>query len=231
METKTLNDGVQIPVYGFGTFQIPADGSTYQAVREALDLGIRHIDTAVAYFNEHEVGQAIKDSGVPRSEIFVTSKLWLRVSNMTVKIWNQFIPQFDTLPSVNQIEFNPYCQRKEIRKLMADAGVALEAWGPLGQGNQALLTDPVIVKIAEKHGKDVGQVILRFEYQEGAIIFPKSTNSKRMKSNMEIFDFSLSADEMQEIRDLDTGKGCFDHDAPGVAEFLLANFDVHANEN
>lgn len=152
------------------------------------------------------------------------------VSNMTVKIWNNFIPQFDTMPSVNQIEFNPYCQRKEMRKIMADAGVALEAWGPLGQGNKDMLADPVIVKIAEAHGKDVGQIILRFEHQEGAIIFPKSTNPKRMKSNMEIFDFELSEEEMNAIRALDTGKGCFDHDAPGVAEFLISNFDVHAND-
>ena len=285
IQTKKLNDGVEIPVYGFGTFQIPADGSTYKAVREALDLGIRHIDTAVAYFNEQEVGQAIRESGIPREEIFVTSKLWLQdygyepakkgietslrklgldymdlylihqpygdvpgawkamedakkegkirsigVSNMTVKIWNNFIPQFDTMPSVNQIEFNPYCQRKEMRKIMADAGVALEAWGPLGQGNKDMLADPVIVKIAEAHGKDVGQIILRFEHQEGAIIFPKSTNPKRIKSNMEIFDFELSEEEMNAIRALDTGKGCFDHDAPGVAEFLISNFDVHAND-
>lgn len=76
--TKKLNDGVEIPVYGFGTFQIPADGSTYKAVREALDLGIRHIDTAVAYFNEQEVGKAIRESKIPREEIFVTSKLWLQ---------------------------------------------------------------------------------------------------------------------------------------------------------
>ncbi len=78
MNTITLNDGVKIPAFGFGTFLIPADGSTYKAVREALDAGIRHIDTAVAYFNEQEVGRAIKDSGIPREEIFVTSKMWLQ---------------------------------------------------------------------------------------------------------------------------------------------------------
>ena len=76
--TVTLNDGVEIPVYGFGTYQIPPDGSTYRAVRQALELGIRHIDTAAAYFNEREVGQAVRDSGIPREEIFVTSKLWLQ---------------------------------------------------------------------------------------------------------------------------------------------------------
>lgn len=285
IETIKLNDGVEIPVYGFGTFQIPADGSTYKAVREALDAGIRHIDTAVAYFNEQEVGKAIRESGIPREEIFLTSKLWLQdygyeaakkgietslrklgldymdlylihqpygdvlgawkameeakqarkirsigVSNMTPKIWSQFVPQFDTLPSVNQIEFNPYYQQKEIREIMKEAGVQLEGWGPLGQGNKDMLADPVIREIAKAHGKDIGQIILRFELQEGAIIFPKSVKPERIKSNMEIFDFSLTEEEMVQMRSLDTGKGCHNPDAPGVAEFLISAFDVHADE-
>lgn len=285
IETVKLNDGVEIPVYGFGTYQIPADGSTYRAVREALDLGIRHIDTAVAYFNEQEVGRAIRESAIPREEIFVTSKLWLQdygyeaakkgietslrklgmdymdlylihqpygdvpgawkameeakqagkirsigVSNMTPKIWNSFVPQFGTMPSVNQIEFNPYYQQKEIRKIMAQANVKLEGWGPLGQGNKEMLSDPVIAEIAEKYNKNAGQIILRFEIQEGAIIFPKSVNPERIKSNMEIFDFSLTEKEMEKMRGLDTGKGCHNPDAPGVAEFLIGAFDVHAND-
>lgn len=285
IKTVKLNDGVEIPVYGFGTFQIPADGSTYKAVRTALELGIRHIDTAVAYFNEQEVGKAIRESGIPREEIFLTSKLWLQdygyepakkgietslrklgldyidlylihqpygdvlgawkameearakgkirsigVSNITPKIWNQFVPQFATLPSVNQIEFNPYYQQKEIREIMAKSDVKLEAWGPLGQGNKDMLNNPVIKEIAETHNKNAGQVILRFEYQEGAIIFPKSTNPERIKSNMDIFDFALTDEEMNKMRNLDTGKGCHNPDAPGVAEFLINAFDVHAND-
>ena len=285
IQTVTLNDGVKIPVYGFGTYQIPADGSTYRAVREALDLGIRHIDTAVAYFNEQEVGQAMRESGIPREEIFLTSKLWLQdygyeaakkgietslrklgldymdlylihqpygdvpgawkameeakaegkirsigVSNMTPKIWNSFVPQFDTMPSVNQVEFNPYYQQKEIRKIMAEAGVQLEGWGPLGQGNAEMLADPVIREIADAHGKNAGQVILRFEVQEGAIVFPKSVKPERIRNNMEIFDFALSEEEMDQMRALDTGKGCHNPDAPGVAEMLIHAFDVHADE-
>ena len=152
------------------------------------------------------------------------------VSNMTPAIWAQFIPQFDTMPSVNQVEFNPYYQQKEIRKIMAGAGVQLEGWGPLGQGNKEMLSDPVICSIAEKHSKTAGQIILRFELQEGAVIFPKSTNPERIRSNMEIFDFELTEDEMNEMRKLDTGKGCHNPDAPGVAEFLISAFDVHAND-
>lgn len=285
IKTVTLNDGVEIPVYGFGTFQIPADGSTYKAVREALDLGIRHIDTAVAYFNEQEVGKAIRESGIPRKEIFLTSKLWLQdygyeaakkgietslrklgldymdlylihqpygdvpgawkameeakaegkirsigVSNMTPAIWDSFVPQFNTIPSVNQVEFNPYYQQKEIRNIMQTAGVQLEAWGPLGQGNKKLLADSVIAKIAESHNKNIGQIILRFELQEGAVIFPKSVNPERIKSNMEIFDFKLTEEEMNAIRALDTGKGCHNPDAPGIAQVLIGAFDVHAND-
>ncbi|MCI9371221.1 MAG: aldo/keto reductase [Lachnospiraceae bacterium] len=285
IKTVTLNDGVEIPVYGFGTFQIPADGSTYKAVREALDLGIRHIDTAVAYFNEQEVGKAIRESGIPRKEIFLTSKLWLQdygyeaakkgietslrklgldymdlylihqpygdvpgawkameeakaegkirsigVSNMTPAIWDSFVPQFNTIPSVNQVEFNPYYQQKEIRNIMQKAGVQLEAWGPLGQGNKKLLADSVIAKIAESHNKNIGQIILRFELQEGAVIFPKSVNPERIKSNMEIFDFKLTEEEMNAIRALDTGKGCHNPDAPGIAQVLIGAFDVHAND-
>lgn len=285
IHTVKLNDGVEIPVFGFGTFQISADGSTYKAVREALDLGIRHIDTAVAYFNEHEVGKAIRESGIPREEIFLTSKLWLQdygyeaakkgietslkklgldymdlylihqpygdvpgawrameeakaagkirsigVSNMTPKIWNNFVPQFDTMPSVNQVEFNPYYQQKEIRKIMAENGVALEGWGPLGQGNKEMLEEPLFADLAEKYGKNIGQIILRFELQEGAIIFPKSTNPARIKSNMDIFDFALTEDEMNEIRAMDKGYGCHNPDAPGVAEFLISAFDVHADD-
>ena len=93
-----------------------------------------------------------------------------------------------------------------------------------------LLSNPVILKIAEKYGKNAGQVILRFENQEEIIVFPKSLNSERIKSNMELFDFKLTDSEMDEIRALDTGKGSHDPDAPGVGEMLMNAFDVHAND-
>lgn len=280
-----LNDGVEIPVYGFGTFQIPADGSTYKAVREALDLGIRHIDTAAAYYNEREVGQAIRDSGIARDEVFITSKLWIQdfgyeaakkgvdaslrklgfdyvdlyllhtpvcdvlgawkaleeakaagkirsigISNVGTTIWNDLVTRFDTIPSVNQIGFNPYCQQRQIRKLMAENGCALESWGPLGQGNMDLLSDSRIAKIAEAHGKQISQVILRFEVQEGAIIFPKSTNPERIRSNMDIFDFELTNEEMDVMRGFDSGSDQLPDFLPEQVEGLLKAFDVHADE-
>lgn len=285
MEYIKLNDGLEIPTIGFGTFMIPADGSTYEAVKTALDFGIRHIDTAAAYFNEQEVGQAVADSDVEREDVWITSKLWLQdyayenakkaidlsldklgtdymdlyllhqpygkvtdgwkaleeakeegkirsigVSNMTPTLWKKWVPDFDSMPSVNQVEFNPYIQQKELSEILKPLDVKIQAWGPLGRGNTNLLNEPVISEIAEKYGKNAGQVILRFENQEGIIVFPKSTNPERIKSNMEIFDFELTDDEMDKLRALDTGKGSHDPDAPGVGEMLMNAFDVHTND-
>lgn len=282
MEKFKLNDGNFIPAVGFGVFLIPNDGSTYTAVSEALKAGYRHIDTAAAYFNEEEVGRAVRDSGIPRGEIFITSKLWLQdygydaakkgletslkklgseyidlyllhqpygdvagawkaledakkegklrsigVSNMTPKLWNEWVPQFGTMPAVNQVECNPYFQQRELRKLTDAANVRIEAWGPLGQGSSKLLNDPVVVKLAEKYGKDAGQIILRFEVQEGIIVLPKSTKPARIAGNLDIFGFSLTDAEMNEMRALDTGKGRHDPDAPGIGEMLLKNYKVH----
>lgn len=283
--TFKLNDGNEIPSFGFGVFQIPADGSTYRAVADALKLGYRHIDTAAAYFNEQEVGKAIKDSGIPRDQIWVTSKMWLQdyayedakkaidtslnklgldyidlyllhqpygkvdeawraleeaqkagkirsigVSNMTPKLWKKWVPNFTVTPAVNQVEFNPYFQQQELRDVLADSHVALEAWAPLGEGNKDLFAEPVLNALAKKYGKNVGQIILRYEHQLGVIVFPKSVHEARIKSNAEIFDFELTSDEMDAIRKLDHGKGMHDPDAPGVAESLLSAFDVHAND-
>ena len=273
MQYVTLNDGNKIPAVGFGVFMIEPNGATYDAVKLALQAGYRHIDTAAAYFNESDVGKAVKDSGIARAEIFVTSKLWLQdhgydaakkavdvslkklgldymdlylihqpygdvvgawkaleeakragkiksigVSNMSPKIYSELVPQFETLPAVNQVECNPNFQQKELRKLMDKDGVKLEAWYPLGHGDKNLLQNPAITEM---------QIILRFEVQEGFIILPKSTNPARIAGNINIFDFELTADEMEKIRALDTGKGSHNPDAPGVAEYLLQNFKVH----
>ena len=149
------------------------------------------------------------------------------VSNMTPKIWNQWIPQFDTLPAVNQVECNPLFQQKELRKLLDEKGVKIEAWYPLGHGSKELIENPTIVKLAEKYGKNSGQIILRFEVQEGIIVLPKSTNPGRIAGNLNIFDFELSESEMEQIRQMDTGKGSHDPEADGIAQMLLGAFDVH----
>lgn len=282
MEMVTLNDGNKIPAVGFGVFLIPNDGATYEAVTQALKAGYRHIDTAAAYFNEAEVGKAVKDSGIPREEIFITSKLWLQdygyeaakkgletsleklgldyvdlyllhqpygdvagawkaleeakaegkirsngVSNMTPKIWKEFVPQFATMPAVNQVECNPFFQQKELRALLAENDVKIEAYQPLGHGDETFLSHPDIVKLADKYGKNPGQIILRFEVQDGLIVLPKSTNPQRIAGNIDIFDFELSDGEMDSLWTLDTGKGHHDPEAPGVAEMLLNNYKIH----
>ena len=282
MEMVTLNDGNKIPAVGFGVFLIPNDGATYEAVTRALKAGYRHIDTAAAYFNEAEVGKAVKDSGIPREEIFITSKLWLQdygyeaakkgletsleklgldyvdlyllhqpygdvagawkaleeakaegkirsigVSNMTPKIWKEFVPQFATMPAVNQVECNPFFQQKELRALLAENDVKIEAYQPLGPGDETLLSHPDIVELADKYGKNPGQIILRFEVQDGLIVLPKSTNPQRIAGNIDIVDFELSDGEMDSLRTLDTGKGHHDPEAPGVAEMLLNNYKIH----
>lgn len=282
MKNIILNDGNQIPQVGFGVFMIPNDGSTYDAVLQALKAGYRHIDTAAAYFNEAEVGKAVKDSGIDRKEIFITSKLRLQdygyeaakkgietsleklgldymdlyllhqpygdvegawkaleeakaegkiksigVSNMTPKIWNQFVPHFKTMPAVNQVECNPFFQQRELRELLDKNNVKIEAYQPLGHGNKDLLAHPVFTRLAKKYGKDTGQIILRFEVQDGLIVLPKSTNPSRIASNLDIFDFELTSEEMKEIYALDTNKGSHDPEAEGVAEFLLQNYKIH----
>lgn len=282
MQTITLNDGNKIPAVGFGVFLIPNDGPAYDAVLAALKAGYRHIDTAAAYFNESDVGRAVRDSGIPRKEIFITSKLWLQdygyedakkgietslakldtdyidlyllhqpygdvagawkaleeakaegkirsigVSNMTPKIWKEFVPQFKTIPAVNQVECNPFFQQKELRGLLKQDDVKIEAYQPLGHGNTELLSHPVITELARKYGKNAGQIILRFEVQEGLIILPKSTNQERIAGNINIFDFKLADEDLEKLRSLDTGKGSHNPEAPGVGEMLLANYRVH----
>ena len=282
MNMIRLNDGHDIPAVGFGVFMIPNDGPTYDAVLQALKIGYRHIDTAAAYFNESDVGKAIRDSGIPRSEIFITSKLWLQdygyapakkgieaslhklgtdyidlyllhqpygdvagawkaleeakaegklrsigVSNMTPKIWKTFVPQFSTLPAVNQVECHPFFQQRELRELLAENDVKIEAYQPLGHGDPKLLAHPTVTKLAERYQKDPGQIILRFEVQDRLIVLPKSTNPERIRSNFELFDFTLSEAEMEEMRAMDTGKGNHDPEAPGIAEMLLNNYKVH----
>lgn len=282
METITLNDGHRIPVVGFGVYMVPGGGPAYDAVRAALRAGYRHIDTAAAYKNEADVGRAVRDSGIPREELFITSKLWIQdyayddalravdtalrklgvdyldlyllhqpygnvpeawralekaqadgkirsigVDNMTLKFWQTFSPAFHTLPAVNQVECNPFFQQRPLRKLMDALHVKMEAYYPLRHGDQALLHHPLIARLAEQYGKNTGQIILRFEVQDGLIVLPKSTHPDRIRGNIDIFDFELSPEEMEAMRALDTGKGAHDPEAPGMYEKMLAQYDVH----
>lgn len=281
MENFQLNNNTTIPAVGFGVFMIPNDGPTYEATLAALKAGYRHIDTAAGYMNESDVGKAIKDSGIDRSEIFVTSKLWLQdygyenakkgidnslrllgvdyidlyllhqpyddylgawkaleeavaegkiksigISNITVNLWNKFKDGMHMMPVVNQVEFNPFTQQKELRKVMAENDIRLEAWYPLGHGNKDLLENETILTLAKKYNKNAGQIILRWIYQEGVISLPKSTNPERMKGNIDIFDFVLTAEEMEMMQALDTGKATHNPEDP-ANETRLMGLKIH----
>jgi 2,5-diketo-D-gluconate reductase A len=252
----TLNNGQQIPQLGFGVFLIePRD--TGAAVSAALEAGYRHIDTAEEYGNEKEVGEAIRQSGLDRSEVFVTSKLnndahqpddarqafdeslkalgvdyldlflihwplptrydgdfvstWqtleefyregrtrsIGVSNFQAHHLRRLHGESQIIPAVNQIEVNPYLTQDELRGFCAEHQIAVEAWSPLGRGN--VLQDPEIEAIARRAAKTPAQVVLRWHIQRGDIVFPKSVTPDRIRENIDIFDFGLSADEIGTI--------------------------------
>ena len=259
----TLNDGNTIPQLGFGVFQIKPD-QTAEAVRAALQVGYRHIDTAEMYGNEQEVGQGIRDAGLDRNEVFVTSKLnngyhrpddarrafdatlsalssdyvdlflihwplptlydgdfvstWnvleefakegrarsIGVSNFQVAHLRRLAEGSQTVPAVNQIELHPYFGNKQVRAYDREQQIATEAWAPIAQGK--VLDDETITRIADAHGKTPAQAVLRWHIQRGDIVFPKSVHRERMKSNFEIFDFSLDSHEMEAITGLDRGE-------------------------
>ena len=259
----TLNDGNTIPQHGFGVFQIPPD-ETAAAVRLALDIGYRHIDTAEMYGNEAGVAAGIAEAGVNRAEVFITSKLnngyhrpddarrafdstlkalhsnyvdlflihwplptlydgdfvstWkvleqfaqdgrarsVGVSNFQPAHLDRLAKESDITPAVNQIEVHPYFINEEVRAYGIEHGIATEAWSPIAQGK--VLGDEVITRIAAAHDKTPAQVVLRWHIQRNDIVFPKSVSPARVKSNFEIFDFSLDGDEMTAITGLDRGE-------------------------
>lgn len=266
---------------GFGVFMVENNGPCEEAVTKALAAGCRLLDTATAYFNETDVGKAIKSSGISREEIFVTSKLWLQdygyeaakkgidaslkklgldymdlyllhqpygdtagawkameeavragkiksigVSNHTVKLLSNLIPEMEILPAVNQMECNPFFQQKELRKYMEQYGISLEAWYPLGHADKELLSDVRLSKIAGKYGKSVVQVILRWHLQEGIVAIPKATSMEHIRENLDIFDFMLTDDEMAQIREMDKGIGT--HDPEDMENAVrLSSLKVH----
>lgn len=254
-----LNDGHSIPQVGFGVFQIP-DDETQQAVEHALEAGYRHIDTAAAYGNEAAVGAGLRASGLPRDDVFVTTKLrngdhspdaaraafersrealgldvvdlyllhWpVPSEDLYVPTWrvleqlqqeglvrsigvSNFLPEHlqrltaetDVVPAVNQVEIHPTFQQPATQRAARDAGLVLEAYSPLGQG-QDLHSEPVTAA-AREHGVDAGQVVLRWLLQQGVVVLPKSTTPSRIVSNLDLFGFELSDDEVRAISALDS---------------------------
>jgi 2,5-diketo-D-gluconate reductase A len=254
-----LAGGVSIPQFGLGVFQVPA-GQTFENVTAGIAAGYRHIDTAKAYGNEAEVGQAVRASGIPREDFFITTKLWnddqsdavgalktslgrlemehvdlylihwpapkqdryveawralieaqqqglvraIGVSNFQPAHLRRIIDETGVTPAVNQVELHPLLAQPGLRREHADLGIVTEAWSPLAQG--AALKEAAVTEIADAHGRTPGQIVLRWHVQLGNVVFPKSLTPARIEENIDIWDFELSAEEMQRIEALDRGE-------------------------
>ena len=258
----TLNDGTTIPQLGFGVFRVDPE-ETERIVSDALEVGYRHIDTAVIYGNEIGVGRAIAASGIPRDELYITTKLWnsdqgtqsaidamdlsleklgldhvdlylihwprpdldryleswhtleqlkadgkttsIGVSNFHIPHLERVIGESGTVPAVDQIELHPAFAQRPIREYAASKGIAIEAWGPLGQGKYDLFGMPAVADAARAHGVSPAQAVIRWHLQHGIIVFPKSNSRERIAQNFDVFGFELTAAEMAAIDGLDQG--------------------------
>lgn len=260
----TLNNGVDIPALGFGVWQMEDLKECENAVIKAIQSGYRMIDTAAIYQNETAVGAGVKNSGIDREALFITSKVWVQdhgyekaksafqrtldrlqmdyldmylihwpygdflgtwkaleelykegkikaigVCNFTIEKLEELKANSTVLPVINQIELHPVFQQKELQVYDRENNIITQPWSPLGNGNAQLLSNPDLRAIAEKYGKTVAQVILRWHLQEGFVVIPKSVTPSRIEENFNVFDFELTEDEMNVVRSLDTGKRLF----------------------
>ena len=219
-----------MPKLGFGVFQIRDAAQCEQAVRDAIDVGYRLIDTAASYGNEEAVGKAIKSCGVAREDLFITTKLWISDTSYegAKKAFQKSLDRLADLiafnkvaPAVNQVEANVFFQQKESQKYMESKGVVMEGWAPFAEGKNDLFHNETLRGIGEKYRKTIAQVVLRWLLQRGVVCIPKSTKRERMEENFQVFDFTLSEEDMETIAALDTRKSCFfDHRDPAVVENL-----------
>ncbi|KJV30534.1 aldo/keto reductase [Pantoea sp. SM3] len=276
MQTVKLNNGLDMPLLGFGVFQMSDAAECERAVIDAIETGYRLIDTAASYLNETQVGNAIKQSGIARDALFVTTKLWLQdthyegakaqferslnrlqmdyvdlylihqpygdvhgawrameelyeagkikaigVSNFQPDRLADLIAFNKVVPAVNQIEVNPFHQQLHAVPWMKSRNIQPEAWAPFAEGKNGLFQHPVLTAIGEKHGKSVGQVVLRWIFQRGVVSLAKTVRKARMEENINVLDFELSSDEMNRITSLDTATSAFfSHRDPAMVEWL-----------
>lgn len=265
MEYTTLNNGLKMPLEGFGVFQVRDKEECRQSVLEAIKAGYRLIDTAASYTNEDAVGEAVREAireGIcTREELFITSKMWVQdmkdydsakkaidaslektgleyldlyllhqamgdyfsayramedaykegklkaigVSNFYPHTLVNFCSVVEITPAVNQVELHPFFTQPHALEIMNEYHIQAEAWAPLGGGRYDAFNNEVLKEIAEKHNKSIGQVMLRWNVQRGVVVIPKSTHVERIKENMDIWDFTLSEEEMHQISSLDKG--------------------------
>lgn len=275
MEFVTLNNGVKMPVLGYGVYQVNNE-ECERCVLDAISVGYRSIDTAQAYGNEEAVGNAVQKCGVPRDELFITTKVWIAnggyenakksLEDSLKKLQSDYIDlvlihqpfndyygtyrameeaykegwikaigvsnfypdrlvdlcQFvEVKPAVNQVETHVFQQQKKAHEYMEKYGVQHESWGPFAEGRKDFFINPVLIEIGKKYNKSAAQAALRFLIQSNVVVIPKSTHKDRMEQNFNVFDFTLSAEDMAAIQKLDEGESLFfSHYDPAVVEML-----------
>ena len=258
-DTVTLNNGISMPGFGLGVFKVGDGTPVINAVRSALRHGYRSIDTAAVYGNEEGVGIAVRESGVDRKKLFLTSKLWnadqgydstlsaferslerlgtdyldlylihwpvagrfidtwramtelyrhgrvraIGVSNFQIHHLRTLLEASDIVPAVNQVELHPLLNQRELRDFCMLNNIVVEAWSPLMKGNLDL---PLFAKLAKEHQKTPAQIVLRWHIQHGIVVIPKSVHDHRIRENAEVFDFTLTSDQMEAIDALDEGR-------------------------
>lgn len=276
MKTVKLNNGVEMPVLGFGVFQVTDLAECERSVIDAIQTGYRLIDTAQSYGNEEAVGKAIKKSGIAREELFITTKLWIQsngyegtkkafenslkklqldyldlylihqpfgdiygewramealykegkikaigVSNFHPDRLIDLIIHNEIVPAVNQVETHPFHQQHDGQQFMKDHNVQIESWGPFAEGKNDIFKNELLKSIGEKYNKSIAQVILRWLTQRDVVAIPKSVRKERMAENLNSLDFELSAEEMEQIKTLDTNASSFfDHRDPAMVKWL-----------
>ena len=277
MEFVTLNNGVKMPILGYGVYQTPPE-ETKKCVLDALNTGYRSIDTAQAYGNEEGVGEAVAESGIARDEIFITTKIWISnagyenakksIDESLKKLKSDYVDLLlihqpfsdyygsyrameeaykqgkaraigvsnfypdryldiehfaEIKPAVNQMETHVFQQQKVLKEYMAKHNTQLMSWGPFAEGKNDFFTNKVLSDIGAKYGKSVAQTALRFLIQSGVVVIPKSVHHERIEQNFNVFDFELSAEDMQTISGLDTGKSLFfSHHDPATVEWFMS---------
>lgn len=277
MQTVRLSNGVEMPILGYGVYQVTPE-ECERCVSDALSVGYRMIDTAQAYYNEEGVGRAVKKSGISREELFHVTKVWIsnagyekakdsideslrklqtdyidlllihqpfndyygtyrameeayRAGKLRAIGVSNFYPDrlidlaefCDIKPMVNQVETHVFNQQRRPQEIMKEYGTQIMSWGPFAEGRNDFFSNPILKAIGEKYGKSVAQTALRFLIQRGVVVIPKSTHKERMMQNLDVFDFSLSADDMESIGKLDKGESLFfSHYAPETVKFLTS---------
>lgn len=276
MKNITLNNGVEMPVLGFGVYQIQDQEECESCVLDAIRVGYRSIDTAQAYGNEEAVGRAIKKCSVPREELFITTKVWISnagyekakasieeslkklqldyldlvlihqpfndyygtyrameemykagkiraigVSNFYPDRFIDLAKFCEVIPAINQVETHVFNQQVKAKEIMKKYGTQIESWGPFAEGKNNMFTNETLKAIGDKYNKSTGQVALHFLIQSGVVVIPKSTHKERMIENFNIFDFTLTSEDMDKIAELDKAESLFfSHYDPDTVEYI-----------